>query len=179
LRHLPQSTASAANWPEYAYDPQGTLSARAQYPSSATESHGEPFTDVPLFDSYGTSINDAWASFSGNTQYVPFDPAGFGSQWGYYGDHELATRPSAGITLQPYLLTTRYYDPSMGRFVNRDTAGYGGGPNLYAFCGGNLVNRKVPVRTYRLVSVVDCSNVKQMHNWPLDIKPDQQGLNVP
>ena len=37
---------------------------------------------------------------------------------------------------QPSLLTSRYYGPSAGRFINRDTAGYGGGPNLYAFRRG-------------------------------------------
>ena len=35
----------------------------------------------------------------------------------------------------------RYYNPSVGRFVGRDTIEEKGGRNLYAFCGNNGVNR--------------------------------------
>lgn len=35
----------------------------------------------------------------------------------------------------------RYYDPSLGRFLNRDPLGEAGGTNLYAFVGNNPVNR--------------------------------------
>ena len=35
----------------------------------------------------------------------------------------------------------RYYNPALGRFINRDPIGEAGGPNLYAFCGNNGVNR--------------------------------------
>jgi len=34
----------------------------------------------------------------------------------------------------------RYYSPSQGRFINRDTIGEQGGLNLYGFCGNNGVN---------------------------------------
>ena len=35
----------------------------------------------------------------------------------------------------------RYYNPALGRFLNRDPIWEAGGPNLYAFCGNNGVNR--------------------------------------
>jgi RHS repeat-associated protein len=35
----------------------------------------------------------------------------------------------------------RFYDPSLGRFINRDPIGESGGNNLYAFAGNNPVNR--------------------------------------
>jgi len=36
---------------------------------------------------------------------------------------------------------TRYYSPSMGRFVNRDPLGEQGGHNLYAYVRNNAINR--------------------------------------
>jgi RHS repeat-associated protein len=35
----------------------------------------------------------------------------------------------------------RYYDPGIGRFINRDTIGEAGGNNLYAFVSNNPINR--------------------------------------
>ncbi|MDP3072121.1 MAG: RHS repeat-associated core domain-containing protein [Opitutaceae bacterium] len=35
----------------------------------------------------------------------------------------------------------RYYDPSNGRFVGRDSIQERGGLNLYGFCGNDGVNR--------------------------------------
>ena len=39
---------------------------------------------------------------------------------------------------------SRYYDPSQGRFINRDPIGYAAGTNLYAYCGDNPINRTDP-----------------------------------
>jgi hypothetical protein len=50
------------------------------------------------------------------------------------------------------LLGQRYYDPTQGRFLNRDPLGYGGGMNLYAYCGDDPVNE---VR-YRQVNQAAC-----------------------
>jgi RHS repeat-associated protein len=61
---------------------------------------------------------------------------GFGGQNGYFTDSDTA----AGLVC----LGHRYYDPSTGRFINRDPIGYAGGENLYAFCGGNPVNEVDP-----------------------------------
>lgn len=34
----------------------------------------------------------------------------------------------------------RYYNPTWGRFINRDPAGESGGVNLYGFCGNDAIN---------------------------------------
>ena len=47
--------------------------------------------------------------------------------------------PDGGATA-PTWLGRRFYDPAAGRFLTRDPAGYGGGVNLYAYCGNNPVN---------------------------------------
>jgi RHS repeat-associated protein len=39
-----------------------------------------------------------------------------------------------------YFMRARYYDPEVGRFVNKDPIGYEGGMNLYGYVGNNPVN---------------------------------------
>lgn len=41
-------------------------------------------------------------------------------------------------------LRNRYYQPSTGRFIQRDPIGYNGGLNLYQFAGGDPVNNSDP-----------------------------------
>jgi len=55
---------------------------------------------------------------------------GYKGQWGYYTDSE------TGLLL----LTHRYLDPAMGRFLTRDPIGCEGGINLYAYVGNNTPN---------------------------------------
>jgi RHS repeat-associated protein len=55
------------------------------------------------------------------------------AQSGYYYD-----------STNSYLCGHRFYDPSLCRWINRDPAGYAGGDNLYAYCGGNPVGRSDP-----------------------------------
>jgi len=43
-----------------------------------------------------------------------------------------------------YYFRARYYDPNLRRFVQEDPIGYGGGGNLYAYAGGNPVERRDP-----------------------------------
>ena len=39
-----------------------------------------------------------------------------------------------------YHLRARHYAPSLGKFLSRDPIGYGGGSNLYSYCGGDPIN---------------------------------------
>ncbi len=61
-------------------------------------------------------------------------PYGYKAQWGYYTDVE------TGILL----LTHRYFDPAMGRFLTRDPIGIEGGMNLYAYVGNGVVTTADP-----------------------------------
>ena len=82
-----------------------------------------------MYDGYGAA-----ATFPVQAPYDPYDPVGFGGQWGYCKDG------ATGL----YLLTHRYYDAGAGRFINRDPIGYKGGINLYGFAGNNPVNQSDP-----------------------------------
>ncbi len=45
-----------------------------------------------------------------------------------------------------YFMRARYYDPEVGRFINKDPIGYAGGDlNLYAYVGNNLINWMDPL----------------------------------
>ena len=116
-------------------------------------------------DAYGKSQT---VDVSGGVD--PADPySGYGSQYGYYKDAE------TGL----YLCTFRYYDPTNGRFLNRDPAGYGGGLNTYAYCGGNPVNATDPLGLRRNDHAGEGDEVKtpeeQFHEGVAN-EPGQDGL---
>ena len=98
----------------YALDPQGNA-------IQSLSSTGELLSTC-LYDGYGTCVGTVSSSTN-------IDPWGYGAFWGYYTDRE------TGLAL----LTTRYYDPSAGRFLTRDPAGYAGGINLYDYVKNNPV----------------------------------------
>jgi len=39
-----------------------------------------------------------------------------------------------------YFMRARYYDPEVGRFINKDPIGYSGGMNLYGYCLNDPIN---------------------------------------
>jgi RHS repeat-associated protein len=97
----------------YQFDPQGNVAIR-------TSSSGE-LTDSSAFEPWGKEHAVA----------TPSDPFGYNAQSGYYFDRE------TGL----YYCDARYYDPSHGVWLTRDPAGFGGGSNLYGYCGANPVGR--------------------------------------
>jgi RHS repeat-associated protein len=121
----------------YTYDPQDNLLQRHAQGGGAV-------LDTLAYDAFGGVTADlAGQSADTTTGHGPGparykDPAsphaGFGGQFGYYLD------PETGLDL----LTNRYYDGGMGRFLTRDPIGYKGGVNLYGFAGNNPVNEQDP-----------------------------------
>jgi RHS repeat-associated protein len=89
-------------------------------------------TDTLAYDGYGARLGDIDSTTGMPEAYS--DPAGFGGQWGDYGDAETGLQ----------LLTHRYYDSGAGRFLSRDPSGYGGGLNLYGFADDNPINEADP-----------------------------------
>jgi RHS repeat-associated protein len=92
-----------------------------------------------------SSMNDAFGETAGSVA----SPYGFGGQQGYFTDME------TGLLL----LTGRYYDPGVGRFLTRDPSGDRGGINLYAYCHNNPTNLSDPFGTEPVNPVIggiDC-----------------------
>jgi RHS repeat-associated protein len=112
-----QNAQTAPNEQYYDFDARGNVSQRLSQSGSILS------TDV--YNAYGKLL-------SGNPSGDEF---GFGGQAGYRTDQE------TGLVL----LGERYYDPSAERFLTRDPLGYGGGMDLYAYCGDNPVNRMDPM----------------------------------
>jgi RHS repeat-associated protein len=100
----------------YTFDPQGSVSERLDGTAAVLTSH--------VWDAHGV----------GQSTGVTTDPHGYKGQWGYYRDVE------TGLLL----LTHRYYDPGMGRFLTRDPIGYRGGIALYGYASGNPVTHIDP-----------------------------------
>lgn len=93
---------------EYVFDQQGSVAER-------TDTSGTVL-NATQYSSWGGEM-----SISGSTQSDPF---GYNAQAGYYLDRD------TGL----YLCQNRFYDPSNGRWLNRDPIGFDGGTNLYAYC---------------------------------------------
>ena len=87
-------------------------------------------------DGSGNIIStDEYDAYGVRTSTDQSDPFGYQGNEGYYTDTE------TGLIY----LTNRYYDPSAGRFVNRDPIGYSGGIDVYAYCENDPVDNTDPL----------------------------------
>jgi RHS repeat-associated protein len=94
-----------------------------------------------LSDDTGTGYTGAlrYDAFGNRTDAsTPYDPTPFrfAGDWGYQSP--FASGPEDGPGL--LYLQQRYYDPAVGRFINRDPIGFDAGPNLYQYVGNDPVN---------------------------------------
>ena len=55
-----------------------------------------------------------------------------------------------------YYYRARSYDANLGRFLQRDPAGMVDGPNMYAYCGNDPVNRRDPGGRWAENPASDC-----------------------
>ena len=117
---------------------------------------------VAVYNSAGTKVvsyaYDAWGNciatnhnISGTNSYANLNPFRYR---GYYYDSELGF----------YYLNSRYYDPSVGRFINADvyvSTGQGLlGYNMFAYCGNNPITR--------LDSTGNKYSKTELHNFVLE-----------
>lgn len=132
------------------YNSTGTLTATHTFGADGLVSRrsvtGTPATTFYTFDERGnvaqrlnitatvqnTDLYDSYGSRTGTVSQP--DPWGYEAQAGYYTDVE------TGLLL----LTHRFYDPNMGRFLTRDPMGYDGGINLYGYTRNDPVNESDP-----------------------------------
>jgi RHS repeat-associated protein len=78
---------------------------------------------------------DPWGNPAGGADYQDFngvDRARWKGALSFEGD--------AGL----YYMRNRWYEPRTGRFLSEDPIGFGSGLNLYAFAGGDPINRADP-----------------------------------
>ena len=105
-------TASGASSRYYLFD--GTGNTFAMVNSAGT------LLGVAGFGAWGKSLNST----------LPATPFAWKGQAGQFTDSE------TGLVY----CHRRYYSPKLGRWLSRDPIGFGGGINLYGYCGGDPVN---------------------------------------
>jgi RHS repeat-associated protein len=93
----------------YTFDPQGSVAQRLNSSGTVLSSH--------MFDAYGLELSSPATG----------EPFGLGAQFGEQTDRE------TGLVL----MTHRYYDPHLARFLTRDPSSYTAGLNLYEYAGNN------------------------------------------
>jgi RHS repeat-associated protein len=87
---------------------------------------------------------------------------GYGGAWGY--ETGLLDLAGADANLPPVRLLHvghRWYQPDVGRFVQRDPIGIAGGLNVYLYCGANPLGRVDPDGLWALAGAL-----KEIALWP-------------
>jgi RHS repeat-associated protein len=105
----------------YSFDSEGNITHRSDSSGTVLSNH--------VFSVHGSMLSGTLSQ-----------PFGYKAQLGYYTDNETGLQ----------LLTNRYYDRSIGRFLTRDPVSYSGGLNLYSYVQNNVTNYIDPIGFERL-----------------------------
>jgi RHS repeat-associated protein len=158
----------------YTYDPAGNAVQRTSTTGLALSVYAD-FTTY--YDAFGAQLHQIEPGKGASLQGP--DAVGFGGQWGYYTENE--TSPPAGPQQMPVvryplcLLGARYYDPSVGRFLTRDPAGYESGPNVYAYCENSPIMHADPTGL-RPITRDDIAALSRLYQFPDGSISKQQRL---
>jgi RHS repeat-associated protein len=106
-------------------------------------------TTAALTDALGSTVALADTSGVPQTQYT-FDPFGATTASGATSASpvQFTGRENDGTGL--YFYRTRYYSPTLQRFISEDRAGFRGGVNLYAYVGNQPTGRRDPGGTWSI-----------------------------
>jgi RHS repeat-associated protein len=96
-------------------------------------------TETYLVDGLGSTLALLDAAGSVQTEYT-YDPFGKTAATGAATNNsaQFTGRENDGTGL--YFYRSRYYSPSLQRFISEDPIGFGGGINMYAYVGNNPLN---------------------------------------
>ncbi len=113
--------------------------------AKASDPLGTPVTSYYHTDHLGTTrlMTDGggWVASSMTFTAYGESVSGTAQRYGYAGAHGYQTGPE--VPFQH--LGHRYYDPSIGRFLQRDPLGIGGGLNVYCYVGNNPITGVDPL----------------------------------
>ena len=105
------------------------------------QAHSDPLGSVRMVtDDNGQVVARYEYGAFGNELPGSFDSVPGGMAYKFVGGLGCRTDPTTSLVYMRH----RWYDPTLGRFVNRDPIGLVGGKNMYAYCGGDPISRKDP-----------------------------------
>ncbi len=142
----------------YVNDPQGALSRMLLAASALGTTRYVYANGMLLYGDTGDGLQVYHSDSRGSTVAIT-DGSGNVTDRVVYGDYgEIVSR--TGTTATPFFfngahgvqtdsnglcyMRARYYSPETRRFLNADPIGFGGGMNLYGYCGGDPVNGMDP-----------------------------------